>query len=378
MKKILILVDWYLPGYKAGGPIQSTSNLVAALSDTYTFAVITLNTDLGDPTPYPAIPTNTWFTRPEGTRVYYFSKDQLTIHRLRELILAENADFIYLNSMFSVPFTIWPWWLMLRREIPGRLVLAPRGMLQAGAVQIKWLKKRVFLTLLAMTGGQRKLTWHATDEQERIDIQQFFGKKVDVRVSSNIPKQFQLPHQPIPKTTGKVRFVFASRISKKKNVDFFLRQLRYVRGEVLLDIVGPLEDPEYVKVCEKEIAKLPENIQAQFIGPIPAPELPQKLGQYHFSVLSTTAENFGHAIFEGLLAGLPVLISDRTPWRDLTSKCIGWDTPLETPEQWVQAIQTAIDMDQSTYERWSQAAWQFAAAYKSDPALLVQTKQLFS
>ncbi|CAN5434615.1 hypothetical protein BH10BAC1_BH10BAC1_14720 [soil metagenome] len=28
-KKVLIFIDWYLPGYKAGGPRQSVANLVA-------------------------------------------------------------------------------------------------------------------------------------------------------------------------------------------------------------------------------------------------------------------------------------------------------------------------------------------------------------
>ena len=32
-KKILIFIDWYLPGYKAGGPVQSVANLVENLKD---------------------------------------------------------------------------------------------------------------------------------------------------------------------------------------------------------------------------------------------------------------------------------------------------------------------------------------------------------
>ena len=34
-------------------------------------------------------------------------------------------------------------------------------------------------------------------------------------------------------------------------------------------------------------------------------------------LLPTGGENFGHAIFEALSCGVPALISDRTPWRDL-------------------------------------------------------------
>ena len=34
-------------------------------------------------------------------------------------------------------------------------------------------------------------------------------------------------------------------------------------------------------------------------------------------LLPTGGENFGHAIFEALSCGVPVLISDQTPWRGL-------------------------------------------------------------
>ncbi|RMG75161.1 MAG: glycosyl transferase family 1, partial [Bacteroidetes bacterium] len=99
--------------------------------------------------------------------------------------------------------------------------------------------------------------------------------------------------------------------------------------------------------------------------------------QAHFSTLPTLGENFGHAIFEGLLAGLPVLISDRTPWRGLEAREIGWDLPLEQPEAFVRAIQQAVDMDQETYDRWSRKAWEYARDFKNDPALLEQTRALF-
>ena len=376
--RVLILIDWYLPGYRAGGPIQSTSNLVRALGQEIDFGVITCDTDHATETPYPDVVANTWLTRPEGTPVYYFSRDQLRLGRLRQLIHDFQPDYVYLNSMYSLPFTIWPWWLAWRGQLPGRLVLAPRGMLQAGAVQIKSLKKKVFLRLLHLTGLQNRIIWQATDAQEAEDIRHFFGPKVEVRLAANIPKQDQRPWQSPPKRPGQARFVFASRISRKKNIEFLLRLLPAVQGQIEVNFYGPYEDAAYRQQCETLIGQLPERIQARLCGPIPAPELPEKLAGHHFSVLTTQAENFGHAIFEGLLAGLPVLISDRTPWRGLAAQEVGWDLPLEEPEAFVRAIQQAVDMDQATYDRWSRQAWEYARAFKNDPALLAQSRALFA
>ena len=39
-KKILVFVDWYLPGFKAGGPIRSCANLISHFSNEYDFFVL--------------------------------------------------------------------------------------------------------------------------------------------------------------------------------------------------------------------------------------------------------------------------------------------------------------------------------------------------
>ena len=43
-------------------------------------------------------------------------------------------------------------------------------------------------------------------------------------------------------------------------------------------------------------------------------------------------------IAEALCAGLPILISDRTPWRNLQQEGIGWDLALDEPDQFSNAI----------------------------------------
>ena len=46
-------------------------------------------------------------------------------------------------------------------------------------------------------------------------------------------------------------------------------------------------------------------------------------------ILPTLGENFGHVIVEAWTAGCPVLVSDRTPWRQLASHGVGWDVALD-------------------------------------------------
>ena len=373
---ILILIDWFLPGYKAGGPIQSTSNLIRAFDQEYEFSVITKNVDHTSTVPYPDVESDIW-TDYQGISVFYFSNSGISYSGLLEIINTRNPDFVYLNSMYSLPFTIWPLWMKLRGQIEAKVVLAPRGMLQAGAMKVRYLKKKVFLTLMRLTGVQRKIIWQATDEQEKKDISLFFGKDLDVRIAPNIPRKSEEEWKPILKKEGEVRFVFTSRISRKKNIEFFLERLKAIQGKVIFDIYGPVEDEEYLAICKQATSQLPDSVSVNFKGAVPSPELPALIHSYHFSVLTTLAENFGHAIFEAFVEGKPVIISDNTPWRNLEAQKAGWDIPLNKLEKHEEIIQFCIDVGQETYDEWSQAAWKYARDFHQSPDLLEKTRLVF-
>ncbi len=67
-------------------------------------------------------------------------------------------------------------------------------------------------------------------------------------------------------------------------------------------------------------------------GPLPPDRVAEALRANHLLFLPTRSENFGHVILEALAAGCPVLLSDRTPWRNLARAGVGWDLPLDRPE----------------------------------------------
>ncbi len=89
-------------------------------------------------------------------------------------------------------------------------------------------------------------------------------------------------------------------------------------------------------------------------------------------------ENYGHAIFEALTTGLPVLISDQTPWRNLEQMKVGWDIPLQMKEKFVDAITQAAGWDQQQYTEWSESAYTYAKEYILKQGALAKYRQLFS
>ena len=50
--RALTLCDYYLPGYKAGGPIHSVVNMVEQLSDAIDSSIITRDHDINDDVAY--------------------------------------------------------------------------------------------------------------------------------------------------------------------------------------------------------------------------------------------------------------------------------------------------------------------------------------
>ncbi len=95
-------------------------------------------------------------------------------------------------------------------------------------------------------------------------------------------------------------------------------------------------------------------------------------------VLPTLNENFGHVIWESLAAGCPVLLSDQTPWRDLSSKGAGWDIPLNSPEIFVEQLQRVAQMTEEELNRYRQAAFALAKSSASQSDLEAVYSRAFS
>src|SRR4051812_12916869 len=106
-EKLLICVDWFLPGFKAGGQIQSCANLAYALKSQMDVYVLTTDRDLGDNKPYAYVKTNEW-TSIEGIKVYYISAANLKYSSIKSIIESLKPHTVYLNSMFSIYLTLFP------------------------------------------------------------------------------------------------------------------------------------------------------------------------------------------------------------------------------------------------------------------------------
>lgn len=375
-KKVLITIDWFLPGTLSGGPVRSFTNLIEHLKDDFEFYIITRNSDYGSTIPYEGIIPDTWTEFNHYTKVYYFAKDALNKNHLKLVIDHIEFDLAYINGMYSWYFSILPVLLLKKSNKP--IIVSARGMLNPQAFSVKGTKKEVFFKLAKLLGFYRTINFHATNDDEAKHIKAHIGANTKILIAPNLPRLVKQEEQPISHTKHHpIRFVNIARVAIEKGTLTMLNVLKNIKQTLQLDIYGPIYDEDYWNKCIKVIAALPKNIEVNYKGVLASEKVPKVLNSYDFFVLLSEGENFGHAILEGFSAGCPVIISNRTPWRNLESKQIGWDVEVADKNAILETFQKAIDMNQQTYQSWSLSAFSYAKDFINNPEILEQNKALF-
>ncbi len=378
---ILVFNRHYLPGFKAGGPIRTISNTVDRLGCEFDFRIVTLDRDFGDLHSYKDLGSEEWHKVGQAS-VRYLRPDSVTLIKLSQIINGLDPSVLYLNSFFDSIFTQRV--LLLRKLglIPRYpIILAPRGEFSEGALEIKKIKKLTYILLARLTGLYKGLTWLASSKIEREDIKRLFPKVKDkgIHVAINLPPDTKQKtyYRDCEKVPGTVKIVFLSRLSPKKNLDFALRVLKNVSAKVEFTIFGPKEDSDYWNECQNLIDGLPSNIQVTWEGEVTPDIIHESLSQHHLFFFPTRGENYGHVIQEALSSGLPVLISDQTPWQDLEEAGVGWSIPLSSPGKFAGLIEEVAHWDNNKILSVSEAALNYAIDKAGDHSALDANRQLF-
>lgn len=382
---ILIFTGYYVPGFRGGGPIKTIANLVSALGDEFEFKIITSDRDLGDVVPYKGVEINSWNSVGKAS-VYYASASSLGFFQLREILANTEYDILYLNSFFSYRFSILPsvfrrFWL-----IPVKpAIIAPRGEFSSGAFSLKIFKKRIFHFLATLIDLHRGMTWQASSVFELSDIQKKISKNgAGAAVAAKISIAPDLCSLDDAVLSGDdcggpfcLKVCFLARVVPIKNLAFALRVLAKTKINVEFSIYGPIEDERYWDACGELIAAMPPNIVVHYKGAVESAAVRGVIAQHDLFFVPTQGENFGHVFFEALSAGVPILLSDQTPWRDLPRKGVGWDISLESIDEFVAAIEQAHGWTSEKRNDVAHECVLYAQCIANDAAALQANRMLF-
>lgn len=319
MARVLVLLDFFVPGHRAGGPIRSVARIVESEVGTHDVSVIARDHDLGDPKRF-EVATEGWVST-LGARVHYadlrsWAGRRRALNHVHEV----KPDLVYLNSLWAPAFTLAPlaWLRVTRRR--SVVLLAPRGACGPEALALKSRKKSVVRALLRRWLRWGQLVWHSTSDQETADIAAWMGTvpaRVVTRSSSgpNPRAEHSLTH-----AGDRVRVVGVSRISPVKDVLRYFQILSLLRSEVDAAYYGPLEDADYWESCQPYVEALPSNVNFEYRGELSPSDVPDMFASADVFLFPTRGENFGHVIAEALSVGCPVLTTPTTIWTDLLNR----------------------------------------------------------
>jgi glycosyltransferase involved in cell wall biosynthesis len=379
LPRVLLLSDWFAPGYKGGGSQAAVANLVAALSNDFEFSVITRNHDLGDNTPYPSAKRRDWLSI-DGARVRYLSPEEENYRTIASLIASTPHDIVHLNSAISRTFSFLP--AVARRAASRKipLIISPHGETAPKALEKKKIRKFLYLMMARHTGLFQGAVWHAASDEEKADIVQKWRDRAAVRIAP-----LQLPmgngaseqYTRIPKSLGILRAIFLSRIDQMKNLDLAIQLVADIPG-VTLDIYGPIGQPSYWAACQSRIASSGRADAFRYRGDLEPRQVPAVLSSYDLLLQPSQNENFGYTIFESLAAGCPVLISDRTPWRGLEARGIGKDIALEDRDAFKTYLAFMRDLDEGAHRAFRERAHSFARTYTQKSTARMAMKALYN
>lgn len=354
--RVLTFTGHYLPGYKGGGPIKTIKNLFDQAGDEITFKLITSDRDLGDTSPYTSVTCGAW-NNVGNASVFYAQPGKTGYAQIARQLRAKDYDLVYLNSFFSPRFSFFP--LLIAKALRQSVVLAPRGEFSEGALSLKSTKKRIFITVFKLLGLHRGTVFQVSSDFEAEDVRRALSQNVDTQVAENIGAQEFAEKLP-PRSTSSLKAVFVSRISPKKNLLAALKMLQQVQQPLVYDIYGPIEDRDYWAECEKVVAGLPPHIQVHHRGSLNPDDVVKALENYDVFFFPTKGENYGHVIAEALCAGLPILIADTTPWRNLQEQGIGWDLPLNNPDAFSAVLNELAAMPADDHQKMRQRVLSWA------------------
>lgn len=378
--RILVFIRYYLPGYKSGGQMRTLVNMVMQFGDEFEFRIVTLDRDKRDSHPYEGIQLNTWMNL--GTSyVLYVRKGLLAYLRLLKIIRSTEHDVIYLNSFFDSLFSLCPLLARYLRFVPkSPVVCAPRGELSAAALQFKSWKKFVYIAALKRLRICRRIIWQASSNYEADDIRRYLDGNVAVQVAPDLPTPVKTPLAlPVERDLqiDAIRLVFLSRIDRKKNLHYALRVLSLIKVPVIFDIYGGVDDKKYWDECLACIRNLPSHASVNYCGSIPHERVASELVKHDLFFFPTHGENYGHVIYEALASGVPVLISDQTPWRGLQERGVGYDVSLDSPEEFAEIIKRHASMRAAERAAMRMRAHKYAMVVQTSDGVIRANRELF-
>ncbi|MET0971201.1 MAG: glycosyltransferase family 4 protein [Tardiphaga sp.] len=346
-KRVLIVYRSYFPSQSHLGPATAIRNLVTGMAADYDFHILTLNHEFADGTPLFPVALH---REMQGSVVVEYIPRGWSGLRILAQRLRDGFDVVDIQCAFDPLLSI-PALILCKLGYAGRsrVCHTPHGIFMDVIMSAGTAKKTMFCRLTDLFGLYRDVTHLAGSPGEETDIRRRHRRAQNVRMVSQFVEASANRPVPRDKPAGRLDIAFVGRVTEQKNLIFALDTLRQLPFPTRLHIFGDVGDSAYARQCIAMSKASESQCRVTFCGTLAKDALFARLPHYDLLLHPTLGENFGHSIVEALAMGVPVLISDRSPWTDVADSHAGWALPLSQQAGFIDRLRDVYEMG----EAWS-------------------------
>lgn len=258
--------------------------------------------------------------------------------------LSNSIDLVHLHIPFTGPFYFAAKWA-IKNNIP--YVISAHGMLDSWSMNHKKFKKWLYYNLIERKTLKKSLKIHVTSLLEKNEIERlglsvpleiiclpvcYGSEESELKLQDNSNFVYdEVPH-----------ILFIGRLHHVKGIPYLLKALSNLRqrGKILtLDLAGA-GDPAYVQQIKELINRLGLDSWVILHRHVDGAQKDILYKKASVFVLPSLHENFGLAAAEAMLAGLPVVVTDRV---GLAVDVLKFEAGIVVPACDIDSLANAID-----------------------------------
>jgi len=332
--RVAIISSSFYPAILYGGPISATWDIANGLAEKgIKVYVSTTNANFSTKLD---VKTNIFLKHSRNLFIKYYNEEILNYFSLKFILGVwsdiKKADFIYIQYIFN--YTVF-FSLLFSLILRKRVLLCPRGCLSTRALKYKHrIKKKIWLNLF-IKPLVSNIIWQASSYIEKKDILNIFKEAKIVEMAdcvicddfNNINKisKLDLVYNTTNQRFSEISELFFSmgRLHEIKGFDIVIDAFHlFLKDNPNAKLLIAGSDDGYKNKLIEQISKLNLEKSVFLIGNINFKLKQTLLANCSAFVLASHFESFGIVIAESLASGTPVIISNKTPWKDIEfNKC---------------------------------------------------------
>jgi glycosyltransferase involved in cell wall biosynthesis len=269
---------------------------------------------------------------------------------------AHEYDIAHIHALFS-PVSSAAATVCRQKKLP--YILRPLGTLDPADLQKKKQLKKLYVEIIERRNLAGAAAIHFTSEQEAKISARFGVNTRDLVIPLGvIPQQKQAENTVMSQLgipQGMPLILFMSRIEPKKGLNLLIPALEKLltfgnNFHFVLAGTNP-QDPDYEQQIKDQIANSSLRSHTTITGFVTGQLKASLLQAADLFVLPSYYENFGIAVAEAMVAGVPVVISDQVHiWEQVRDSESGWIGTTEV-ESLGELIQQALQNPQECKRR---------------------------